>query len=432
MSIASPVLEAPAAAPRLFRSVERLRGALLWLTGFAGAIVFMEPSPYEITSLLTIFVFICTGLTLRPALMPLIVLLLLYNTGFSLAVVQVSNESKPFNWVLISWYLSGTAIFFAAMLGQNTQERLALLMRGTMVAAVFASLIAILAYFHAFGPLSGLFLQYDRAQATFNDPNVLGAFLILPALLLLQRILKGRFADASRAALLFAILAVAVLLTFSRAAWGILAFTAALLMFFTFVTSRSPNERARIVLIAVAGVLAMVLILAALLSVEKFATLFKERASLEQSYDVGHLGRFGRYLLGAQIVLDRPFGIGPLQFHKIFPEDPHNTYLNSFLTGGWLTGCVYLTMMFTTLVLGLRYVFVATPWRATYLAIYCAFVGVAVESVIIDSDHWRHFFLLLGATWGLMAVSRPYTRRRLAPNGAGHTAPTLAPAGRPA
>ena len=32
-------------APPLLRSVERLRGALLWLTGFAGAIVFMEPSP---------------------------------------------------------------------------------------------------------------------------------------------------------------------------------------------------------------------------------------------------------------------------------------------------------------------------------------------------------------------------------------------------
>jgi hypothetical protein len=174
----------------------------------------------------------------------------------------------------------------------------------------------------------------------------------------------------------------------------------------------------------------MVLMLAALLSIEKVATLFKERASLEQSYDVGHLGRFGRYLLGAQIVLERPFGIGPLQFHKLFPEDPHNTYLNSFLTGGWLTGCVYLTMMLTTLLLGLRYVFVATPWRPTYLAIYCAFVGVALESAIIDSDHWRHFFLLLGTVWGLMAVSRPYARRRLAPREARRRPPLRLPAGR--
>src|SRR4030095_9478646 len=109
----------------LFGSVERLRGALLWLTGFAGAIVFMEPSPYEVASLLTIIVFMLTGLALRPALMPLIVLLLLYNTGFSLAVVQVIDQGKPVIWVLVSWYLSATAIFFAAMLGTNPAERLA-------------------------------------------------------------------------------------------------------------------------------------------------------------------------------------------------------------------------------------------------------------------------------------------------------------------
>src|ERR1041385_3908830 len=93
---------ASTAAPSLSRSVERLRGALLWLTGFSGAIVFMEPSPYEVTSLLTIVVFAVTGLALRPALMPLIVMLLLYNTGFSLAVIQVIDEPKTVTWVAVS------------------------------------------------------------------------------------------------------------------------------------------------------------------------------------------------------------------------------------------------------------------------------------------------------------------------------------------
>src|SRR4029077_8318537 len=418
-------------APPLFRSVERLRGALLWLTGFAGAIVFMEPSPYEVTSLLTIVVFVVTGLTLRPALMPPIVLLLLYNTGFSLAVVQVSSETKPITWVLVSWYLSATAIFFAAMLQSNTAERLSMLMRGTTMAAAASSVIAILAYFHLLGPLSDTFLLYDRARAAFNDPNVLGAFLILPAMLALQRVLNGRFADATRAALLLGLIAIAVLLTFSRAAGGQFAFTAALVMLLTFVTSRSPNERMRIALIAIAGVIVTALMLAALLSLDRVAELFKERASLEQSYDVGHLGRFGRHILGAQIALEAPFGIGPLQFHKIFPEDPHNTYLNSFLSGGWLSGIVYLTMTLTTLLLGFRYVFIATPWRPAYLAVYCAFVGTAAESVLIDSDHWRHYFLLLGVIWGLMAVSRSYARSRPAV-GPRFTSPGLAQAHRAA
>jgi hypothetical protein len=405
----------PVAAPRLFRSVERLRGALLWLTGFSGVIVFIEPSPYEVTSLLTIFIFICTGLSLRPTLMPLLVLLMLYNTGFSLAVLQVTDETKPVTWVVVSWYLSITAIFFAAMLGTNTQERLSLLMRGITMAGVFASIVALLAYFHLLGSLSDRFLLYDRAQAMFNDPNVLGAFLILPCLLALQRILGGKAGDAFRASLLFGLLMIAVLLSFSRAAWGQLAFTAILLMFFTFVTSRSQSERARIVLIAVAGAIVLVMLLAALLSIDRVADLFKQRASLDQSYDVGHLGRFGRHILGAELALERPFGIGPLQFHKIFPEDPHNTYLNAFLSGGWLSGLVYLTLVLTTLIRGLRFVFVATPWRTTYLAVYCAFVGTAIESVIIDSDHWRHYFLVLGVVWGLMAASQAYSRARAQP-----------------
>ena len=79
----------------------------------------------------------------------------------------------------------------------------------------------------------------------------------------------------------------------------------------------------------------------------------------------------------------------------------------------------------TTLVRGFRYVFVAVPWRPTYLAIYAAFVGTVGESVLIDSDHWRHYFLLLGTIWGLMAVSRSSAHNRVA-------AAALAPAHRAA
>ena len=46
--------EAAALEPRFSRSMERLRCLLLWLTGFSGAFVFIEPSPYEVASLLAI------------------------------------------------------------------------------------------------------------------------------------------------------------------------------------------------------------------------------------------------------------------------------------------------------------------------------------------------------------------------------------------
>jgi len=40
--------------------------------------------------------------------------------------------------------------------------------------------------------------------------------------------------------------------------------------------------------------------------------------------------------------------------------------------------------------------------------IYAAYLGAAVESAIIDIDHWRHYFLILGALWGMMVASRQY------------------------
>src|SRR5205085_3699790 len=94
-------IETAADEPRLERRVERLRGALLWLTGFSGAFVFIEPGPYEIVSLLTIIVFLITGLTMRPSHMPLIVLLLLYASGFAFAAVQVIDQNKVVTWVLV-------------------------------------------------------------------------------------------------------------------------------------------------------------------------------------------------------------------------------------------------------------------------------------------------------------------------------------------
>jgi hypothetical protein len=30
------------------------------------------------------------------------------------------------------------------------------------------------------------------------------------------------------------------------------------------------------------------------------------------------------------------------------------------------------------------------------------------ESAIIDTDHWRHYFLILGVLWGLMLATRAH------------------------
>ncbi|MDJ0932319.1 hypothetical protein [Breoghania sp.] len=41
---------------------------------------------------------------------------------------------------------------------------------------------------------------------------------------------------------------------------------------------------------------------------------------------------------------------------------------------------------------------------------FLALVGHALNALIIDMDHWRHSFLLLGLAWGLIARETAHRR----------------------
>jgi hypothetical protein len=176
------------------------------------------------------------------------------------------------------------------------------------------------------------------------------------------------------------------------------------------LTSRTRAQRSRIVITSVVAVVALVLVIAVLLSFDSIAEMFRQRASFDQSYDEGRFGRFGRHILGADMALDLPFGIGPLQFHNYFPEDTHNSFLNAFMSGGWLAGVCYPALIVVTVIMGFRHVLTPVPWQRTYLAIFAAFLGTAGENFVIDTDHWRHFWMMLGAMWGMFAATQPYKR----------------------
>jgi hypothetical protein len=385
-----------------------LQRALIWLVGASGAIVFIEPSPYELVTLTAIVLFFATGLRLRLVFMPLLLLLVTLNIGYSIGAIALFEDSTVANWIATSWYMAVTVIFLAMVLAEDTGARIDMLRRGLVTGAMIASLAAIAGYFNLVPGGHDLLTLYDRARGTFKDPNVLSAFLILPALFVLQNVVTARFGKALRSVIAFVIISFAVLLAFSRAAWGGLILTSAFMLALMVTTSQSRGERSRIVIVTVLAILAVVLLLAVLLSFDSIAEMFRQRASLEQSYDEGRFGRFGRHILGADMALDLPLGIGPLQFHHYFPEDTHNSYLNAFMSGGWLSGIAYPTLVFVTVILGFRHVLVRVPWQRAYLAIFSAFLGTVGESFVIDTDHWRHFWMMLGAMWAMIAAAQPY------------------------
>jgi hypothetical protein len=383
-----------------------LQRALVWLVGATSAIVFIEPSPYEIATLLATIFFFATGLRLRLVFMPLLLLLFLINVGYTIGAIPVLDSKGVANWIATSWYMAVTVIFFAMALSEDTEARLDMLRRGLIFGAVLAALAGIAGYFNLVPGGRDLLTLYGRARGTFKDPNVLGAFLILPALFVLQSVVSDRLGKSLRSTIAFGVISLAILLAFSRAAWGGLIVTSAVMLALMVLTSRSQGQRSRIIVTAlIAGIIAGALV-AVLLSFDSIADMFKERASFDQSYDEGRFGRFGRHILGAGMALDLPFGIGPLQFTRFFPEDTHNSYLNAFMSGGWLAGVCYPTLVFVTSAVGFRYIFVRVPWQRTYLAIFCAFLATVAEGFIIDTDHWRHFWMMLGAMWGMFAAAQ--------------------------
>jgi hypothetical protein len=396
--------------------VVALQRALLWLVGASVAIVFIEPSPYELVTLLSAVIFVATGLRMRLVFMPLLMLLFLVNIGYSICAVPLMDKPQVASWIATSWYMAITVIFFAMVLSEDTAARLDMLRRGLIVGALIAAMAGIAGYFSLFPGAHNLLTLYDRASGTFKDPNVLGAFLILPSLFALQSVVSDRFGKSFRSAISLGIMALAILLAFSRAAWGGLAITSAFMLALMVLTSRSRAQRARIIITAVVAAIILVTLIAVLLSFDSIGEMFKQRASLDQSYDEGRFGRFGRHILGAEMALDLPLGIGPLQFHRYFPEDTHNSYLNAFMSGGWISGICYPALVFITVIIGFRHIFVRVPWQRAYLAIFAAFLGTVGESFIIDTDHWRHFWMMLGAMWGMFAAAQRYRASSGEPN----------------
>ncbi len=161
------------AGPRI--ATESLRAVLLWLMAFSGGFVFIEPGPYEFVGMATMFLFTVMGLTLRASLAPLILLLTLLNIGYALSLFELSGQTAPTIWVLVSVFLSLTAIFYAAMLGTNTEARLRWLLRGYVAAAVVVSLLAIAGYFGLFGgsvrPLLARHRHIQRPERVRGVPD---------------------------------------------------------------------------------------------------------------------------------------------------------------------------------------------------------------------------------------------------------------------
>jgi O-Antigen ligase len=399
----------PRAAP-LTLSIAGAQRIALWLFIACSAFASIEPSPYEIFFVVAVFVFGLRGLLFDRSLIPLILGLALFNVGGLLALVPFLGDHESVTFIAISIYIAITAVFFAALIAKSPLDRMRTIRSGYVMAGCIASCFAIVGYFNI-GGLGEHFTLYGRASGTFKDPNVLGSFLVPPMVFLAQDIMLKR-GGLWRNVLPLLLMLLALLLSFSRGSWGVWAGSTALMIGLTFFTTHSAALRRRIVVLSIVGLVAVAILLAIALSIPSIREVFEVRASLNQYYDVGETGRFGDQLRSLPMLLDLPFGFGPLQYRNHFQgTDPHDVYINAFASYGWIGGLFFAAFTVATVYIGWRLVFQRTPFQTEAIAVWsCLFVQI-LQGFQIDTDHWRHLFLLMGATFGLAAVSRIYLQK---------------------
>lgn len=369
---------------------------------FLAGFVISEPAPYELFIAGLIGVWALFGLRISRYIAPLVTLLILFMTGGILSLTTMADLDAGPMYMAVSGFLCLSSIFYAAII-EARQERLKLIFNAWVAAGVITALLGILGYFQAI-PGGEIFTRYDRAMGAFQDPNVFGPFLAAPSLFLMHGLLTDRISRAPLRLLCLGIMAFGVFLSFSRAAWGLYLFCSVALVMVMLLKQRTGAFRLKIMVLTLTGSMMMIGALFVAAQVPKVADLLSTRAQFEQDYDGRHLGRFERHRIGFMMSMEKPLGIGPMMFSKIFPEDEHNIWLKSLTSYGWLGFVSYVTLMAWTVTMGFRLLLLDRPWQPYMMIAWIVIIGHAGIGNVIDTDHWRHFFLLLGIVWGCGAL----------------------------
>jgi hypothetical protein len=389
----------------------------LWI--FSGAIVFTEPSAYELGFLLVLALSLFTSaFAFQRSTLGLMVLWIAFIPFALIGAFQATYTPLPQALIfqIVTVFLLFTAYWVANYVAEAPQARMRVIIAAYTAAAVFSATIGTLGYLGLI-PGSEALTRYGRAKALFNDPNVFAPFLILPAMYALQRVLLGTPKRAAWAMMVVMVVAIGVFASFSRAAWGHFAVSAGIVYVLCFTFIAHAKEKVRMLMIALAGVMLMAVAIGGLLSIPQVQRLFEVRTQ-SQSYDEGETGRFGRQGYAFELALQNPLGIGPLEFRNLrIKEEPHNSYVNVLHVYGWGGGLIFIAFILITLWRGLRFVVRPSPNRLLLIPLVGTFVPLSIEAAIIDLDHWRHFFLVAGLIWGVTAgyqKAEPPERQRLA------------------
>jgi hypothetical protein len=377
---------------------------LVWSMFAVSFVVTFEPAPTDFMFALVIVFFAFHRIEAAIGVLPLLLMLVIYNFGGFLSYAHAPPEPKAMMFLATSAYMAVSAVVLALYVAANPLRHIEYIGTAWSLGAVLATVWALIDYFHLPSPFPLQVLD-GRATGLFKDPNVFSTYLIFPMIFMLQKLITGTTRKPILVALALGFTTIGLFLSFSRGAWANFVFATIMLVAFTFILFNSGRLRMRLVIYVVSGLVFAAVAFTIMMSIPGIRDMFLNRFSLIQSYDAGETGRFGNQMRSIPELIRLPFGYGPLLFGKTYGLAPHNTFLNAFASYGWLGGITYFLLIISTLTIGVKTVFTKTPWQGLAIAVFCPLVSVIFQGIQIDTDHWRHFYWMLGMMWGLFAVS---------------------------
>lgn len=397
-------------------SMRRLILGLTWLSFAISGIVLSEPTAHDALMVGLIVLLPLSRLTrMTPLIGVYAALWLLIVAGGFIASTQAGPIGRATGFMGVTLYLALASVVIAAFVAADPVKHLRLIFSAYMVAALIGAFAAIAGYFSLVPGAFDVFMEWGaRARGTFKDPNVLGAFLAPAIVYCFYRTLTERLLRAMVFVGVMLVLTLAVMLTFSRGAMFNTAVSLTVFAFLTLATARTNRERVKLVLFGMLGAALVTGLLAMALQSPSISKVLTQRSTLTQSYDEGPEGRFGGQVRAVETITTHPLGLGGLEFGRVFNKgaDIHNVYLSMFINAGWLGGLLYFVTVITTLALG--FARAIQPRRSLtdgiVIAVFAATVGMVLEGFIVDTDHWRHFYLLFGLVWGVAAAAHAPAR----------------------
>ncbi|MEC9368421.1 MAG: O-antigen ligase family protein, partial [Pseudomonadota bacterium] len=342
--------------PGLTASAGGLAAPLIWMVMASGAVVLFEPAPYDAFMIGLLLLLPALGVvTLTRSVLILAACWLIVAAGGLAASVQSSVYGVPAKHTAISLFLSASTILVAGFVLTDPYRNGRVVLSGMAAGAIFTAVAGLLGYFSLVPGAWDLFTEFGRARGAFKDPNVYGPFIVCGVLWCLHLLLHASRFKALAATAVLPMLLLGVLISFSRGAWLNMAASLAVYLFLALGLASTNRFRLRLMLYAMAGLVAATAVVGLTLQIPDVADFLRERASLAQDYDVGPNGRFAGQAKAVGLIAAHPLGIGALEFSRSHhPEDVHNVYFSMFLNTGWAGGFLYLALVMATLYAGLR------------------------------------------------------------------------------